>query len=93
VYNSHQAEFILEVKVSNRMKLYVFDSERAYGLTDASDASSRLPNEFGDWKFWKHLDMESEEFGRIDVNSRDCLADIEKQGYHLIIKKEVPTAG
>jgi len=37
--------------VSNRMKLYVFDSERAY-------------------------------------NSRDCLIDIEKQGYHLIIKKE-----
>jgi hypothetical protein len=70
------------------MKLYVFDSERAYGLTDASDGNSRLPKVTGDWKFWKLLDMETEEFGRISVNSRDCLIDIEKQGYHLIIKKQ-----
>jgi hypothetical protein len=32
--------------------------------------------------------MDSEEFGRIGVNSRDCLADIAKHGYHLIIKEE-----
>jgi hypothetical protein len=70
------------------MKVYMFDSERAYGLTDASDGNSRLPKVTGEWKFWKHVDMDSEEFGRIGVNSRDCLADIAKQGYHLIIKEE-----
>ena len=69
------------------MKVYIFrGANNVYGFT-ADAVGTILPSQYGPWKKYKDVEMSPDETGRIGVDSKTALRDIEQQGFHLTSAK------
>jgi len=64
------------------MEVFVFTGVGASGFTQ-DKTGANLPAQYGPWTFRNSVVMNAGEGQRIGVNTEQCLADIQRHGFHV----------
>jgi hypothetical protein len=65
------------------MLVHIFRGlSRVFGVTE-NGMGGNLPSQFSPWTFFKSIELSRDGEARAGVDTKECLEDIEKHGFHI----------